>query len=283
MKQKHAIYAGLLAIGIASTGPATAQLLPYPPAGRTAAPRSRRAGAFDRARAGEPSGPPRAGLRSACRQSVGPRGPRRRRCPARANRPRGSAWTRAPGRGSRAPPLPAPYAGRRPISRFRMATDPRPVSTGCRPMSTMPNRMAAAADASNRMARLPRSARCRCRRQAGRRRRAGPSATPSHEPPVRSSAVTAAAAETRRRRAGRAARVCGPVTAARPRPPQPARTGRCQQSAGDRSRYHRRRRPNQEHRRLGAAEIAGRTSRLRAARIAPHAPSFVRATTLRAK
>ena len=32
MKQKHAIYAGLLAIGIASTGPAMAQLLPYPPA-----------------------------------------------------------------------------------------------------------------------------------------------------------------------------------------------------------------------------------------------------------
>ncbi len=33
MKQKLAIYAGLLAIGIAAAGPATSQVLPYPPAG----------------------------------------------------------------------------------------------------------------------------------------------------------------------------------------------------------------------------------------------------------
>lgn len=33
MKQHHAIFAGLLAIGIASAGPAMGQVLPYPPAG----------------------------------------------------------------------------------------------------------------------------------------------------------------------------------------------------------------------------------------------------------
>ena len=201
MKQKHAIYAGLLAIGIASTGPAMAQLLPYPPAALP----PQDVVALVRSTGLEPvTRPVRHGPAYVlqCGESFGPRGPGRGRCPSWAGRARGSTRTRAPNCASGAA---VAGAVRQAAGRYRGSGWPWTHGPRRRP--------------ARRRRRRHRAVRpCR-----GGRPDAGAAAAPNvgsergielergtHDEPVRSSAVAAAAAEIGRCRAGRAARICSP-------------------------------------------------------------------------